>query len=248
MNLSSNLGIKEWVMHLSQFSVLFLLSLALAGCRSEVSAQAVPDAKATVAPVKAPANATTPNATSNGLAISISCIESSDVNRGSKSQQLNYLPTFSPDDPHLNVLLRNVSAQPISVHQEWNSWGYFNLSLELTKINGDPLAKPIIVKREGGQWTKNFAQAQAIQPGESIVREVHFLPADGKKLRAFMGGEGGFYLHFPKPSLVRRNGGIGPDIYTMRAVFQDSSSDNDQDAPPAWTGKVASPPMEYVFR
>jgi hypothetical protein len=223
-------------MRLSHFYLTALIPFSLAGCHSVVSAQTTPDAKGTNPPLKEPA--TSSAQANNGLAVSISSLQSSTVYSGSKSQQPRTLSSFSPDDPHIDVVLQNISPQPISIHQEWNSWGYFNLSLEISKINGKPLPKPIIVKREGGQWTRNFAEAQTIVPGESIVREVHFPPVNGKKLKAFIGGDG-YYSHFPsKPNSYV--------VYTMRAVYQDAQSDRERDAPPAWTGKAASPLLDYV--
>jgi hypothetical protein len=67
------------------------------------------------------------------------------------------------------VLLSNVSQQPQTVWQEWNSWGYQAISFELTTADG---RNHVVSKRQQG-FTMNGPTTDAIEPGEAQVYVVH---------------------------------------------------------------------------
>jgi len=83
--------------------------------------------------------------------------------------------TVSVGDGHpaLNVVIENTSATPQGVIDEWNSWGYFNLTLEYTFPNG---VRKSIVKKNDFAWTKNNLTFTTLQPGQCLVRDVFFDP------------------------------------------------------------------------
>jgi hypothetical protein len=67
------------------------------------------------------------------------------------------------------VLLSNVSKQPRIVWEDWNSWGYYSISFELTTNDGK---KYVLSKRQAG-FTKNYPSTVVIEPGEHVVYPIH---------------------------------------------------------------------------
>jgi len=82
------------------------------------------------------------------------------------------LAKTTPHDelPHRDfyVLLSNVSQQPQTVWQDWNSWGYQAISFELTTADG---RKHVVSKRQQG-FTMNGPTTSVIEPGEHNVYPV----------------------------------------------------------------------------
>ena len=66
------------------------------------------------------------------------------------------------------VVLTNISDRPQAVWEEWNSWGYQNISFEFTTSDG---RKYVISKREE-DFTRNFPSTLLIQPGEHQVYSI----------------------------------------------------------------------------
>ncbi len=156
-----------------------------------------------------------PIAEKDGLKVSIGSIE------------------LRPNDPHINVVLQNTSAKPINLFSEGNSWGYNNLTFEITKVDGKVLDKPLIVARDYVPWRANMLSYQVIDPGEAIVREVRLqVPETNGVIRR------NFYGNFPFPSQ-----GTQSQI-TMRAVFGNDDS-NSYKGKKHWTGRIASPFKSY---
>lgn len=62
---------------------------------------------------------------------------------------------LSPSNPHINVVLKNISAKPINIFAENNSEGYSNLSLEIGAVDGEVLSEPLVVSREQRIWKAN---------------------------------------------------------------------------------------------
>src|SRR5207245_11798005 len=58
-------------------------------------------------------------------------------------------------------------AQP--VWESWNSWGYQNISFELTTGGG----RKFIVSKQQQGFTRNFPSTFLIQPGEHQVYAIH---------------------------------------------------------------------------
>lgn len=80
----------------------------------------------------------------------------------------------TPDDSHLPrrdfyVLLSNVSKQPPTVWEDWNSWGYQAISFELTTADG----KKYALSRRQQEFTANFPSTFLIEPGEFQVFAIH---------------------------------------------------------------------------
>ena len=77
-----------------------------------------------------------------------------------------YKTTNSP----LHVIIENISDKPQRHFEEWNSWGYGNLTLEWTDANG----KTGNVAKVPGSWDKNGPSTVVLKPGEALVREISF--------------------------------------------------------------------------
>jgi hypothetical protein len=67
-----------------------------------------------------------------------------------------------------HVLLTNVSQDPIRVWQEWCSWGYYCLQIEVVEKNG---TKHLLKKKRVGFYA-NFPDYVDLQPGQSSVWDV----------------------------------------------------------------------------
>ncbi len=210
------------------FSQLFVFSGLLTGAASVQAA-----------PVITP-NASLP-AESNGLKISISPTFAGD--------ELNLSISLHRSDPHLNIVLQNTSDKPIRVYQDWNSWGYFNLTLQITAVDGKALDKPLNIGRGPGVWFANVPTTDFIGAGQAVVREVHLnLPAeifDSKKPASDKksGVNWRRYFGFPFPPADNSR------TLTMRAMFNnsDNKGTGGKDAGEVWTGAVASPSESYRF-
>jgi hypothetical protein len=73
---------------------------------------------------------------------------------------------------HFHVLLTNTSTAPIILFEEWNSFGYYGLSFEITYPDGRTVRS---VKKPRG-WDKNFPSTVTIVPGGFYVFNVTFEP------------------------------------------------------------------------
>jgi len=152
-----------------------------------------------------------------------------------------------PSDPHIVVVLQNSSSKPINVFEEWNSSGAFNLILEVIKVNGKTLDKPLIIRKGMMIWMANYPSAEQIAPGDVLVREVrlqvskHFLDPSIPETNEDINPRGPFYWAFPIPAK-----GV-PRQITMRAVFgnNDPVSDTGMKKQTVWTGRIASPLKDY---
>ena len=152
-------------------------------------------------------------------------------------------------DPHINVVLQNTSSKPINIFEEWNSWGYNNLRLEITKVDGKVLDKPLVVRKGMMAWGANFSSAETLAPGDALVREVrlqvskHSLDSSIPETTADLNSYGALYWGFPVPLKG------GQRLITMRAVFanNDSVSDTGMEKKVVWTGQIASPFKDYAL-
>ncbi len=206
----------------------FLCVLALISGTAVI--QAAPVAKPVAVPVVAE-----PLAEKDGLRISI-------------------IPTFNtediknciellPQEPHINIVLKNVSSHPINVWAEYTFKGFRNLTLEITRIDGEVLKQPLIISRSpllGGSSTS----IETLSPGEVLIREVrlrvpHPLPAKHPldiKSREL------WYSNFPEPVTVNTY-----QMITMRAVFSNESADEGKTSN-VWSGRIASDLKTYYVQ
>ncbi|MCW3072070.1 MAG: hypothetical protein JWO44_1960 [Bacteroidetes bacterium] len=125
-------------------------------------------------------------------------------------------------DYRFHVLLQNNSGKPINIWQEWNSWGYFCLSFEVTYPDG---TTEIASKTKRG-WDKNFASAQTIAPGGYYVFDVTF---DSKT-----------WINSPLKKSPDRT------ICKLKALYQVTESPESKEYN-VWTGKVASATADYII-
>src|SRR5688572_4135471 len=51
---------------------------------------------------------------------------------------------------HFYVVVTNVSGKPIRLWKEWCSWGYFNLSFQVT----DDAGRSVEVRKQDRDWTR----------------------------------------------------------------------------------------------
>jgi hypothetical protein len=125
-----------------------------------------------------------------------------------------------PGHPPLHVVLENVSDHPLRLIDEWNSWGFFNLTLNFTTPDG---AKHKIEK-VGRDWDKNFLTSTILQPGQMLVRDVAFDPA--------------VWTGLPEAGIV-----------TLTATFkQDEPGKLDDKGPAYWSGTAESPEVKIELR
>ncbi|HVX84379.1 MAG TPA: hypothetical protein VH253_06150 [Phycisphaerae bacterium] len=67
----------------------------------------------------------------------------------------------------LEVVLGNLTGKPMELYQSWNSWGYFNLTLEWEADGKKGTVTPV-----GRGWTKNFPSTTTVPAGGVMVRSV----------------------------------------------------------------------------
>lgn len=72
---------------------------------------------------------------------------------------------------HFNVIIKNLSEHRVNLWREWCSWGYFNLSFQLTDENGTTW----IAKKKEKDWGKNF-DSMTVDPSDELVIDVTFDP------------------------------------------------------------------------
>ena len=225
-------------------AIPLLVALACLGSALVVQAQ-------TQAP-KAP-DATESSAEKNGLKISIS---------PTSNDKDDNVIVFRPRIPYINVVLQNTSAKPLNIFDEWNSFGAYNLTLKITKVDGKILDEPIIVARDKIPWFSNSASFETIDPGKDVTRSIHLYMAllgpmapdeylgpkvPGRDSRYFLI----FHKHFPLPDKDSER------HLTISAVFENKRptsylsmkdghmADIEGETTPMWTGKIESPPTDY---
>ncbi|MBC8065873.1 MAG: hypothetical protein H7Y17_13655 [Chlorobia bacterium] len=118
----------------------------------------------------------------------------------------------------LHVIIQNLTDKPQSHFEEWNSWGYGNLTVEWTDTEG----KTGTVKKVPGGWDRNGPSTIALPPSEALVREISFDPKlwDG-------------WPDLPYGSRL-----------TLKVIYQCVPAPK----APAWSGKVASKEQSVLFR
>jgi len=127
-------------------------------------------------------------------------------------------------EPKFHVLVTNISDRPQRIWEDWNSWGYYMLSFEITAPNG----KVWHIEKGPHAWKRNFPSWWTLPPHESQVLEVYF--ADSKTWSL---------TPFPRPL-------EDPETYTLRAIFEIGPS-AEAKKNGVWTGRIMSPAEKYVF-
>ena len=70
----------------------------------------------------------------------------------------------------IQVVIENTSDNPQAHFDEWNSWGYYNLTLAWTDRKGNTG----VVEKVPNNWDKNAASTTILKPGDALVREISF--------------------------------------------------------------------------
>jgi len=156
---------------------------------------------------------------------------------------------FKMPDPFIAVELRNSSDKPINVFDEWDSWGAYDLTLEIKEVDGKVLDKPLSVIKGPMMWLANFSSSEEIAPGKAVIRHVRLrtplrmlspsLPDRDQDLNP---PQGPIYWKFPVPLKGQTH------AVTMRAVFanDDPISGIGRGKKTVWTGRIASPWKKYT--
>jgi hypothetical protein len=129
---------------------------------------------------------------------------------------------------HFHALLTNTSAVPVALFEEWNSWGYFGLSFDITYPDG----RVVRVAKQRRVWDKNFASTVTIAPGGFYVFDVDFDPKT--------------WQHSP---LVEKRAASGSIRCRMRARYTIAREENpwSQKGVSIWTGAIASATGTYIL-
>ncbi len=120
------------------------------------------------------------------------------------------------------VVLTSVSKDPQPVWEFWNSWGYQNLSFELTTENG----RKFMVSKRQQEFTVNFPSTFLIQPEEHQVYAIRL----DKEWET-------------RPALPKAD----EMLITLKAIYEISPT---PEAPQykVWTGRVESRTYKFMLR
>jgi hypothetical protein len=121
---------------------------------------------------------------------------------------------------HFYVVVTNVSGEPIRLWKEWCSWGYFNLSFQVT----DDAGRSVEVRKQNRDWTKNYPDMMIIPTGEHHVREINFDPTTWEN---------------PPMTEAGRSRSV-----RLRAIYGIQANTETKEHG-VWTGQVSSPEASY---
>jgi hypothetical protein len=120
------------------------------------------------------------------------------------------------------VVLTNVSQDSQTVWEDWNSWGYQNLSFELMIADG----RKFVASKRQQDFTVNIPSTFLIQPGEHQVYAIRL----DKEWET-------------RPALPKAN----EMPITLRAVYEVSPSPQSAQNK-VWTGRVESRVYKFMLR
>jgi hypothetical protein len=128
-----------------------------------------------------------------------------------------------------HVLITNISSKPVGVWQEWNSWGYYCLQIEIVERNGTRH----LLKKKSANFLVNSPDTVDLKPGGSVVWDVNLDPSEWEDLS-----------WFPKDRSVDAR---------VRAIYTWENSTDEDDIKlgvnrmGAWTGQAASPYYNFTL-
>jgi len=125
--------------------------------------------------------------------------------------------------PRFHVLLFNPSDKPLRLFEEWNSWGYFGLSFDITYPDG----RVVHTAKERHNWDKDFPSTRTVAPNGYYVFEVTFDPAIWTN------------------SLLLEKSGLGGQSCRLQAIYS-IESESDALKERAWTGTIRSEERAYI--
>ncbi|MBD2767539.1 hypothetical protein IC235_06505 [Hymenobacter sp. BT664] len=129
----------------------------------------------------------------------------------------------SGDRSLFHVLLYNPSDKPLRLFEEWNSWGYFGLSFDLTYPDG----RVVHSEKTSVGWDKNVPTFTVIAPKGYYVFEVSFDPSRWKN-----------------SVLLEKSGEHGRKC-RLRAIYS-IPSDPEAVKYGVWTGTIRSAERAYI--
>jgi hypothetical protein len=130
----------------------------------------------------------------------------------------------------LHVVVTNVSDEPLRIWDQWNSWGYHNLTLSLKLENGDETE----LQRFGGRaWSQNAPDSVELGPGEHYVLAVWLMPED-RKARTNSWGP------------IRIRNGDYPWA-TLQAHYE-IESESFAESKGVWVGRISSKPIRLRMK
>lgn len=129
---------------------------------------------------------------------------------------------------HFHVIVTNKTDKPIRLWTDRFSWGYDNLSFEIT---GDDGKVTKVTKKPRG-WRKNYPDWLSLGPGESYVLNVDFFSEVGQ----------GIWDNVPKPTKTSTT----KRLIKLRAVYEVMPDDESRRLG-VWSGKVVSPVKTYAI-
>jgi hypothetical protein len=124
---------------------------------------------------------------------------------------------------HFYIVLTNASGKLIRLWKEWCSWGYSNLSFEVTDEKG----RSVAVTKSQRDWNKNFPDWEVIPPGGHQVREINFDPTT--------------WENSPMPEVGRSR------AVRLRAIY-DIPAEPLTKEHGIWTSQVSSPAELYELK
>jgi hypothetical protein len=124
--------------------------------------------------------------------------------------------------PQLTVVFRNVGTAPLRLWKDTCSWGYRNLSFEMSDAGG----RRFTVSRVEVPWEKNVPTWDTLAPGASVSRDVTLNHGDWQGLPPLAPGE------------ARR--------VSLRAVYR-SSPDEQSRRHGIWVGSAQSEDLEVTL-
>lgn len=133
------------------------------------------------------------------------------------------------DNSHFHVLLTNKSAKPVTIFEEWNSWGYFGLSFDITYPDGHKMH----TVKAAQEWFKNAPTTTTIVPNGFYVFDVTFDTTWVNSIRR-------------QPALPQGN------ACRLRAIYSIAPTKSlplalDKRVVKAWTGTVKSAELPYII-
>jgi len=69
----------------------------------------------------------------------------------------------------VRVLIINHTDTVASFFEDWNSWGYFNISFQVTALN-----TTYVVSKKARDWDKNFPSYKTLFPGDTLSVKYSF--------------------------------------------------------------------------
>ncbi len=121
-----------------------------------------------------------------------------------------------------HVIIENLSDRQINLWRERYSWGYFNLSFEITDEKGATWT----VKKKEIDWEKNFPDYVAIGPKEKKVIDVSFNPDIWQS--------------------VLPSGATQRTMVSMVAIYESEGS-KDASERDVWSGRLVSDKKQYTL-